>query len=843
VQIELSTDNGSTWSGITPSPTPNDGEYSWTIPDTPSSQCLVRIKEAADGNPSDTSDAVFSIVKTPTLQVTSPNGGESWETGTAHNITWQSEGTVGNVSIELSTDNGSTWSPITSSPTPNDGEYSWTVPDNPASQCLVRLKEAADGNPSDTSDAVFSIVKTPTIQIISPNGGENWEIGTEQNITWTSINVVGNVKIELSTNNGSTWSTIASSTANDGIFSWTVPDTPSTKCRVRIKEASDGSPSDTSDSTFSIVSPSTSTLTVISPNGGESWDTGTTHSINWTSTGNVGNVKIELSTDNGGTWSTIVSSTANDGIYSWTISANPSTQCMVRITDISDTGVFDDSDNVFSIISVTPPTIALNRTQLNFGADTNGTVTDPQTFLIENSGGGTLTWNVSDNVNWMASSPDFGTNSGIVTVYVNPSGLSPGIYNGIITVSDPEATNSPHTINVMLNVFKPEDDEFPFGTFETPLHGSTVRSSIPVTGWVLDDIQVEKVEIWGKIMTIYAGGEEYWEDFYIGQAIFVEGARPDAEEAYPGYPMNYQAGWGYMMLTNFLPNQGNGTYIIYAKAIDKTGKEVILGEKTIYCDNANAVKPFGAIDTPAPGGIVSGQSYSNTGWALTSLPNKIPEDGSTINVYIDGVNLGHPQYNIYRADIANYFPGYANSNGALARFDFDTTAYSNGIHTIMWTAQDNAGNADGIGSRYFSIQNTNTGRISGKASNCRAGDLIPGNPGTPIRIKKGFAQDAGHEIISPDEYGTINIETEELERIEIQLSDKISYNSTTYGCQIIGDQLRALPIGSTYDMQNQIFYWQPGPGFIGEYQLVFVDKTDNLVLRKININILPKHSK
>ena len=51
--------------------------------------------------------------------------------------------------------------------------------------------------------------------------------------------------------------------------------------------------------------------------------------------------------------------------------------------------------------------------------------------------------------------------------------------------------------------------------------------------------------------------------------------------------------------------------------------------RTITCDNANAVKPFGAIDTPDQGGTVSGTTYTNFGWALTPQPNMIPTDGSS----------------------------------------------------------------------------------------------------------------------------------------------------------------------------------------------------------------------
>ncbi len=91
---------------------------------------------------------------------------------------------------------------------------------------------------------------------------------------------------------------------------------------------------------------------------------------------------------------------------------------------------------------------------------------------------------------------------------------------------------------------------------------------------------------------------------------------------------------------------------------------------------------------------------------MTPLPNTIQTDGSTINVYVDGQNLGHPTYNQYRGDIATLFPDNANSQAAGASYYLDTTTYSNGVHTIAWSVKDNAGNTDGIGSRFFTISNT-----------------------------------------------------------------------------------------------------------------------------------------
>ncbi len=158
---------------------------------------------------------------------------------------------------------------------------------------------------------------------------------------------------------------------------------------------------------------------------------------------------------------------------------------------------------------------------------------------------------------------------------------------------------------------------------------------------------------------------------FIGYANFVADARPDVAGIYPSSPYQYRAGWGYLMLTNFLPNSagsgplGNGTYKIHAIVTNTAGRAVDLGTRTITVNNAQATLPFGTIDTPIQGGTASGNAFVNFGWALTENPFAIPFDGSTIFVFLDGVAVGHPVYNQYRSDIATLFPGLANSNGAV----------------------------------------------------------------------------------------------------------------------------------------------------------------------------------
>ena len=482
-----------------------------------------------------------------------------------------------------------------------------------------------------------------------------------------------------------------------------------------------------------------------------------------------------------------------------------------------------------------PPAIQLSRTSLYFSAVSGETFvhTGSQELYISNGGGGSLNWTASTSAAWLTVEPSSGSTDGPVTVSIDHTGLAAGGATGTITVSDPDAENSPQTVAVTLTVREPGSTNPPFGDFSTPVDGSTVSSSIAVTGWVLDDIGVESVKIYRL------DGET---PVYIGEALFVEGARPDIETAYPGYPMNYKAGWGYMLLTHFLPAGGNGTFTLQAAALDADGHQVTLGSHTIIADNAHAVKPFGAIDTPVQGGTTYGTKFTNWAWVLTPQPNQIPTNGSTLNVWIDGMNIGHPTYNVTRQDIAAFFPGYANSSGAGGYLNLDTTKYANGIHIIFWTAADDAGNADGIGSRYFTIQNAGNDLS-------RRGDppwspvfdsmASSSTPYNPIRVKKGFNRDSEPVSIYPDDKGFTYIRLKELERVEIHFPGMSTVKPL--GLQIAPGRFRPLPVGSSLDREKGIFYWQPGPGFVGHYRLVFVtkDQAGRWSKRNILLDIAP----
>lgn len=187
------------------------------------------------------------------ITVTSPNGGENWLARSVHTITWSSNSFTGNVAIDYSLDAGSTWTVITAS-TANTGSFTWTLPATPTTSARVRVRDAADSNPADVSNANFTIApETESITVLSPNGGENWEVNVSRTITWSAAASISAVRIYYSADNGANWTIVVASTTNDGSYDWTTPAATTTQGLIRVTDATDNMPSDESDGPFSIL--------------------------------------------------------------------------------------------------------------------------------------------------------------------------------------------------------------------------------------------------------------------------------------------------------------------------------------------------------------------------------------------------------------------------------------------------------------------------------------------------------------------------------------------------------------------------------------------------------------
>ena len=206
-------------------------------------------------------DGEFEMIKQGDSQiiVTSPNGGETWELGSTHDITWTSQNPSSSyVNIKLYR-SGSFISNIAGQ-TSDNGSYTWSISSGQteSSYYQVRIEEYGNSSVYDESNNYFSIEapSNPTITVTSPNGGEEWEPGSSHAITWSSANLSSsNVTIKLY-KNGSYNSLLSSYTTNDGSYTWTISSSLSESdyYKIRIEEYNNSSVYDESDNYFTISS-------------------------------------------------------------------------------------------------------------------------------------------------------------------------------------------------------------------------------------------------------------------------------------------------------------------------------------------------------------------------------------------------------------------------------------------------------------------------------------------------------------------------------------------------------------------------------------------------------------
>jgi hypothetical protein len=248
-----------------------------------------------------------------------------------------------------------------------DNHYDWQVGLDLAPGADYQVVVARWGDPStaDTSDAVFSLEETddPAIVVTSPNGGEVFALGEVVPITWQD-NLSGLVTLKL-LRDGALYATIAASTESEGSYEWVVSDTLTLGCDygVRVTSLEDTSVKDSSDGAFCIeAAPATVTVTVTSPNGGESWALGSTQTITWTTSGipATDSVQIRLLQD-GVSLRILQSKTPNDGSHPWTVPTDlvPNTNYQVRLTWTGNTAIKDNSDAMFTLEAGSDPYIGV----------------------------------------------------------------------------------------------------------------------------------------------------------------------------------------------------------------------------------------------------------------------------------------------------------------------------------------------------------------------------------------------------------------------------------------------------------------------------------------------------
>ena len=100
-------------------------------------------------------------------------------------------------------------------------------------------------------------------------------------------------------------------------------------------------------------------------------------------------------------------------------------------------------------------TIGFSPANLAFSGTVGGTNPAAKTFSITNTGGGTLSWTVSDNATWLQLNTASGTTTSetdTISASATLSGLAAGTYNATITITASGSTNSLQQIPVSLTL-------------------------------------------------------------------------------------------------------------------------------------------------------------------------------------------------------------------------------------------------------------------------------------------------------------------------------------------------------------------------------------------------------
>ena len=171
-----------------------------------------------------------------TIALNAPNGGEAIPSGSTYLIQWSTFPGVTKFDLYYSVNNGGTWNPIASKITGTS--YNWTVPTPTKNKknCLVKVigYDASGSQVSeDISDSTFTI---EVVKVTSPNGEENWKVGSTHAITWTTNGTkkpVASVKLFYTYNGGATWILIKTLNGNPGAYNWRAS-ANSANCKVKV---------------------------------------------------------------------------------------------------------------------------------------------------------------------------------------------------------------------------------------------------------------------------------------------------------------------------------------------------------------------------------------------------------------------------------------------------------------------------------------------------------------------------------------------------------------------------------------------------------------------------------
>ncbi|GEM_PF-4444617 len=244
----------------------------------------------------------------------------------------------------------------------------------------------SDGENAPVLNSVMLDYVESKITVTRPAGGEEFVIGADEDITWTSQGLEdlpnNTVRIEYWSDKNNGWETVVAGTTNSGTYRWIgIPSDPSVAAKIRITSV-DRPVVLAESNNFKIMG-----IRVLSPNNRQVWEIGASHDIDWKTYGypsRSSGLVLQWSVDEGATWTTEATGQEDSPVYPWEVNAPASNKARIKIYDATPAycynnnpatpKIIDISDVNFSIIP--KPEIFIDAiTNINASGDET-TITD-----------------------------------------------------------------------------------------------------------------------------------------------------------------------------------------------------------------------------------------------------------------------------------------------------------------------------------------------------------------------------------------------------------------------------------------------------------------------------------
>ncbi|MFH0985437.1 MAG: hypothetical protein V1882_07850 [Candidatus Omnitrophota bacterium] len=349
----------------------NENTFNWIVPDTISKNVFLKIKDSTDP------DAVTRTVKVRVagkIYIDQPDSTQRWGVGDTKNITWHMDGSISNLKIEYSINDGATWidPPISASIVGSVGTKSWLIPAFVTPTAKIRISDLiTDSGATPAVTDAFKIVGS--FSFTAPANGDTWYVteggiaNPTRNIVWATQGLVPSVNLRYSKTGAAPWTLIntggpIADGGSGGSYAWTVPDAISSSVKILIEDSADNETNLTSPA-FSIAGD----FQITAPAGAaDKWGVNSIKNITWLKNGTDWSndlvkknmVYLFYSTDGTtGPWVPILNPlrgdyyVSNTGLFAWTIPDNLSPNSRIQIQNVDGPSVMRNSPANFKIMA------------------------------------------------------------------------------------------------------------------------------------------------------------------------------------------------------------------------------------------------------------------------------------------------------------------------------------------------------------------------------------------------------------------------------------------------------------------------------------------------------------